>query len=209
MDPLKPNITSPRHSPSVIGKWVKHTIWAILIAVELALSAATPVAVIGAGIAPWGVWAKISSGLIAPERLIRHIQSLPRDIADTERLIMLIDQPWSIAKVRELMDVGSTLLKWVYTRERDRINSLRGGIDNYQKMRDETLVAMVAVLSIYLLLLWSVRLIRLGDRDTYLDSMRKNIARILGSNRHIESMTDSEIADELERLIWEQELRRS
>lgn len=200
---------SQTKSPSIVGQWVRHVVWVTLIAIEMAIGAATPVAVVGAGLAPWNIWAKVGSGIIAPEKLLRYIQNLPWDIAETEQLIRLIEQPWSIAKVQELMNIGKSLLDSVYTREKQRFSDISWGLGNYQKMPWETLVAMMIVLSIYFLLAQSVRLIRLWDRDTWLDSMRKNIARTLGSNNQIISMTDEQLSTELERLLAEQKRRQS
>ncbi len=202
--------STPPHKPtSFLRKWVRSTLGATLLAVELALWAASTVATVGAGISPWSIWRKVESGILAPERLIRHIQSLPREVADTEKLLATLDKPWSIEKVRELMDTGTSLLRKIYDREKEHIKDIMGGVENYQKMPWETLAAMIVVLMIYLLLAQSVRLIRLWDRDTWLDGMRKDIAHMLGSNRRIAYMSDREIEKELEKLLTEKERRGS
>lgn len=67
---------------------------------------------------------------------------------------------------------------------------------------------MITVLMLFLFLSQSVRIIRLGDSDTLLESMRKDIARFFGSNQQIRNMSDTDIALEMERLIAEQERRK-
>lgn len=198
---------SPSHQPSLIWKWVRGLIWVTLLTVELTLSTATPIAVIGTGISPWSIWAKIESGIVAPAQLIRHIQSLPKDMADTEKLMSLIEKPWTVEKVRELMTVGKELLSSVYIREKTRMSDLIWGARNYHDMPAETLSAMIVVLMLYYFTLQWVRLLRLWDRDTGLDSMRKQIARSLGSNQQVTNMSDEQIVSELERLMAEQQRR--
>ena len=207
MDSLRTSKSPNKNQPPLLTKWVRSTVGATLLAVELTLWAASTVATVGAGISPWSIWKKVESGMLAPERLIRHIKGLPREVADTEKLLATLDKPWSIEKVRELMDTGISLLRKIYDREKEHIKDIMGGIENYQKMPWETLVAMILVLIIYLLLVQSVRIIRLWDRDTWLDGMRKNIAYMLGSNRRIAYMSDREIEKELMKLVREKERR--
>jgi hypothetical protein len=206
MDTIKPS-TSPRKSPSRISNGARNIIWATLIAVELAISTAAPVALVWAGISKWGYATKVESGLRAPEKLIRHVQNLPTEFAETERLIQTFDKPWNIDKIRELVTTGRKVLGVVYEREKERIGDIMGGVENYRNMRDETLAALVTVLMIFLFLGQWVRLLRLWDRETLLDSFRRDIARSLGSHSRIESMTDTQIAEELERLTREQDRR--
>lgn len=82
------------------------------------------------------------------------------------------------------------------------------GLENYRSMPGMTISAMITVLMLFLFLSQSVRIIRLRDSDTLLESMRKDIARFFGSNRQIRNMSDTDIALEMERLIAEQERRK-
>lgn len=45
-------------------------------------------------------------------------------MADTEKLMALIEKPFTVEKVRELMSVGKELLSSLYAREKARMSDL-------------------------------------------------------------------------------------
>lgn len=54
----------------------------------------------------------------------------------------------------------------------------------------ETISAMILVVSTYLIFIYIIQLIRLGDRDSFSDTIRKRIYRSIRRKAHLDNQFD-------------------
>ncbi len=186
-----------------IGKWVQKTISATVFAVEIALRSLVVPAAVATAIAPGSMGNKIEAGIMAPAKIYKMLQGIPRDIENIDKITKIVEKSWSVEKIKELIIVWREEITRLYKREKERFWEIVEWYKNYREMPLETLTSIIIVILLYLLLASSVRLIRLGDRDTWLDATRKKLARLLWLKQATVSMTDKELEAALSELVAE------
>ena len=186
---------------------IKKIVQAVALAVEVIIrSSVIPASVVVTALAPWTTAQKIESGLKAPEKILELIKTLPNDFRQTEKLIAAIEAPWSIEKIKTLIDLGSSEMLKISKEEIKRIKDMMQGVKNFERMPVETLEAIIVVASAYLFLAFLLRLIRLWDRDTLGDRFRKYVSRSVTGKEsfhaQFESLYDAKLSeDEIEKIL--------
>ena len=170
----------------------KKTVQSVALAVEVIIrSSVIPGSVVVTAMAPGTTVEKIETGLKAPEKILEFIKTLPNDFRQTEKLIAAIEAPWSIEKIKTLIDLGSSEMLKISKDEIRRVKDMMQGVKNFERMPVETLEAIIVVASIYLFLAFLLRLIRLWDRDTLGDRFRKYISRSVTGKQSFHAQFES------------------
>ncbi len=194
-------------SPHILARGRQKVMSATLFSMEVVLRSLVIPAAVATGIAPWNIGSKVQAWVIAPVKIYDIIKTIPQDIENIEKIIQIVDKPWSIEKIRELIQVGRVELARVYKKEKERFSDIVEWYKNYREMPTRTLASIIIVIAIYLLLASSIRLIRLGDRDTWMDSTRKKIARALGLWKASGDLSDKQLEATLTELLAEYKKR--
>ena len=61
------------------------------------------------------------AGIRAPEKIVKYIADLPRNIESTRELLTLLEKPWNMEKIQGLMKAGSSEMRRLYESEKERL----------------------------------------------------------------------------------------